>query len=138
MAVSTQITTLGYASTSPLQVETLVVAGTVTTAGNATVIVTSRDLPSSPITLSVAVALSDTATLVGGKVRTALNANAEILSVFSVSGASANVVLTRVAPASNDATLNVSITNGTSAGLTPVPTSTNTTAGGAYATWLQK
>ena len=133
MAVSTQITTLGYASTSPLQVETLVVAGTVSTAGNATVVVTSRDLPSSPITLSVAVSLSDTATAVGGKVRTALNANAEILSVFSVSGASANVVLTRVAPASNDATLNVSITNGTSAGLTPVPTSTNTTAGGTYA-----
>ena len=132
MAVSTQITTLLYAPTSPLQVETLVVVGTVTTAGNATVVVTSRDLVSSPITLSVAVALNDTATLVAGKVRTALSANAEISAVYTVGGTGANVILTRINPASNDATLNVSIANGTSAGLTAVPSSTNTTAGATY------
>lgn len=132
MAVSTQITTLSYASTSPLQVETLAVVGTITTAGNATVVVTSRDLLSSPITLSVALALNDTPTQVAGKVRTALNAHAEIPTVFTIGGSAANVVLTRITPASNDATLNISIANGTCVGLTAVPTSTNTTAGGTY------
>ena len=132
MAVSTQITTLSYASASPSQVETLVVVGTVTTAGNATVVLTSRDVVGSPITLSVAVALNDTATLVAGKVRTALNANAEITKIFTVGGSGANVILTRIVPASNDTTLNLSIANGTSVGLTAVPSSTNTTAGATY------
>lgn len=132
MAVSTQITTLQYASTSPKQVETATAVGTITTAGNATVIVTSKYLPSSPITLQVAVLLSDTATAVAGKVRTALLANPEIISVYGVNGSGATVVLTSLVSRENDATLNVAINNGTCAGLTNAPTSVNTTAGGTY------
>lgn len=132
MAVSTQITTLQYASTSPKQVETATVVGTISTAGNATVIVTSKYLHNSPITLSVAVALSDTATAVAGKIRTALLANPEIVSVYGINGTGATVVLTSLVSRENDSTLNVAINNGTCAGLTNAPTSVNTTAGGTY------
>ncbi|MCI0552562.1 MAG: hypothetical protein L0287_16550, partial [Anaerolineae bacterium] len=53
-------------------------------------------------------------------------------ALFAVSGTGANVILTRLAPAANDATLNISINNGTCIGLTPTPTSANTTAGIPY------
>jgi hypothetical protein len=115
--------------TGTQQVETLTVLGTVTLTGNATVVVTAADLSGSPITLSVPVVNADTASDVAGKVRTALNANATIAAFFTISGAGANVVLTKVNKADNDATLNISIANGTCTGLTAVPTSTNTTGG---------
>ena len=75
----------------------------------------------------------DTASAVGGKIRTALIADADIGDVgtgfFTVTGAGANIILTAKVNAANDATLNVSIDNGTCTGLTPAPTSANTTAG---------
>lgn len=111
------------------QVETATVVGTITTAGNATVVVTAAGMAGSPITLTVAVALSDTATLVAGKIRTAMNANAVIAAFFTIGGTGADIILTRTAVAANDATLNVSIDNGTSVGLTTAGTSANTTAG---------
>lgn len=132
MAVSTQTTFLEYATTSAKQVETATIVGTISTAGNVTVVVTSKFLPSSPITLQVAVLLSDVATAIATKVRTALLANPEILSVYAVSGSGATVVLTGLMSRDNDATLNISTANGTSAGLTNAPTSVNTTVGGTY------
>ncbi len=106
-------------------------AGVASGAGNATVIVTAAGMVGTPKTVSVAVADSDTATLVAGKIRTALAADADVGAFFTVSGSGANVVLTSVAyTASNDATMNISIDNGTCTGLTAAPTSTNTTAGG--------
>ena len=124
------------------QVETATVVGTITTAGNAEVIVTSAIVTGSPITLSVAVALSDTASDVATKIRTALSADSAITTYFSIGGTGADVVLTHkgskqytingtsvpVYPA-NDATLNISIDNDTCAGLTTAATSTDTTAG---------
>lgn len=128
------------------QVETGTVVGTVTTAGNAEVIVTAADVTGSPVTLSVAVANTDTASQVATKIRTDIAANTAISTYYTVSGAGADVVLTHkgtvqytiqgtstpVYPA-NDATLNISIDNDTCAGLTTAATSTNTTAGVASA-----
>jgi hypothetical protein len=112
------------------QVETAGVIGTITLTGNATVIVTARDLGSvSPLTLSVGVTNGDTASVVGGLIRSALAFNQYIAAKFLVSGAGANVVLTRHEAVANDTTLNISIDNGTCTGLTAAPTSTNTTAG---------
>jgi hypothetical protein len=122
------------------QVETATCAGTVTAGGNASVVVTASGLTGSPKTLSVAVATSDTATAWAAKVRTALAADVDVAAMFAVSGATTAVVLTRrhavTVPtgtleiySANDATLNISLDNGTSTGITTAATSANTTAG---------
>jgi len=111
------------------QVETATVAGTVTGDGNATVIVTAANMDGSPVTVSVAVLNGDTASAVGGKIRTALAADATVGDFFTVSGSTTSVVLTVKSARANDATLNISIANGTCTGLTAAPTSANTTAG---------
>ena len=111
------------------QVETATVIGTITGSGNATVVVTAAGMTGSPITLSVAVLNLDTAAQVAAKIRAAMIANSVIQAFFGISGSGANIVLTRTVAAANDATLNVSIDNGTCTGLTTAATSTNTTAG---------
>jgi len=132
------------------QVETATAAGTVSGSGNASVVVTSSGMTGSPITLAVAVLATDTATAWATKVRTALNANAVIAARFTVGGSTTAISLTRKATstytingvsvpvyAANDATLNLSLDNGTCTGITTAATSTNTTSGvltaGAYA-----
>lgn len=118
-------------ATGTQQIETAQVAGTIAVsgAGNATVIVTSAGMSGSPITLSVAVANNDTATIVAGKIRSAMIANSVINARFDIGGAGPNITLTRKAAAADDATLNVSIADGTCSGLTSAPTSINTQAG---------
>jgi hypothetical protein len=124
------------------QVETATAVGTITLAGNATVVVTSAGMSGSPLTVSVPVALNDTAAQWAAKVRTALAANTTIAARFDVSGTSAAIVLTRKATstltngsisvplyAGNDSTLNISLDNGTCTGITTAATSANTTAG---------
>jgi len=125
----TQVDLPAQSNTPVAQVETATVVGTVTTSGNATVIVTAAGMTGSPKTKSVAVLENDTASDVAGKIRTALGLDADVIARFAVSGATDKVILTRLAPAANDATLNVSIDNGTCAGLTTAATSANTTAG---------
>jgi len=115
-----------------LQVETatVIAAAGATTAGDATVIVTATNLAGSPLTVSVPLLLTDnTASLVATKIRAALTANAAIASIFTVGGATANITLTAKIAIANDPTLNISIANGTCAGITAAPTSSNTTAG---------
>jgi hypothetical protein len=128
------------------QVETATVVGTITTAGNAEVIFTAADVTGSPITLSVAVADSDTASQVATKIRADLTANTAISTYYTIGGSGADITATHkgtvqytiqgtstpVYPA-NDATLNISIDNDTCAGLTTAATSTDTTAGVASA-----
>lgn len=111
------------------QVETGTVVGTVTGSGNATVIVTATAMANSPKTVSVAVTNGDSASTVGGKIRTALAADADVKAFFDVSGSGADVVLTTKIARGNDTTINISIANGTCTGLTSAPTSANTTAG---------
>lgn len=115
-----------------LQVETatVIAAAGATTAGDATVIVTAANLAGSPLTVSVPLLLTDnTAALVATKIRAALTANAAIASIFTVGGTVADIVLTAKIGMANDETLNISIANGTCAGITAAPTSLNTTAG---------
>src|SRR5262249_36920987 len=71
----------------PKQVETATAAGTIGTAGNATVIVTAANMLGSPITVSVAVAAADAAATWAQKVRDALTAHLVISRFFIVSGA---------------------------------------------------
>ena len=113
------------------QVETATVLGTIgpAGAGNATVIVTAANMSGTPKTVSVAVANDDTASQVATKIRTTLAADVTVGAFFSVSGSGANVVLTVKSVVANDATMNISIANGTCSGLTTAATSSNTTAG---------
>lgn len=113
------------------QAETTTVIGAIASngAGNATVIVTAAGMTGTPKTLSVAVANSDTASQVGGKIRTALTNDTNVSAFFDISGTGADIVLTRKTAAANDATMNINIANGTCTGLTAAPTSSNTTMG---------
>jgi hypothetical protein len=117
------------------QVETATAAGTVTTAGNASVTITSA-LFAEPVVVSVPVEVDDDANAIALAIRTALAANADIAEHFVVSGADAAVVLTAKVPAANDTTLNIAIADGTgdgaSVGVTTAATSANTTAGVPY------
>lgn len=114
------------------QVETATAAGTVATAGNATVTITAAGMTGSPKTKSVPVALNDNANAIALAIRTALAADADITAMFSVSGATDKVILTKLVPAANDATLNIAIADGTSVGVTTAASSANTTAGVPY------
>lgn len=116
-------------SAGTAQVETATVAGTITTAGNANVTITASGMTGSPKTIAVAVALSDTADLVAGKIRTALGLDADVIAKFNVSGTTTGVILTSKTNIANDSTLNIAIADGTCVGLTATPTSVNTTAG---------
>lgn len=109
-------------------------AGVLPGGGYATVVVTGAAIAHSPRTVRVTVAAGDSASTVAGKIRTALGALYSVSSQFTVSGTGADVVLTRAVAAANDATLNISISNGTCTGLTAAPTSVDTTAGVASGT----
>jgi hypothetical protein len=124
------------------QVETATAAGTITLAGDATVVVTATGMAGSPLTLNVPVALNDTAAQWAAKVRTALAANVTIAARFDVSGTSTAIILTRKPSSTlsdgvtsvpirlaNDDDLNISLDNGTCTGITTAATSANTTEG---------
>jgi hypothetical protein len=115
------------------QVETATVVGTVTGDGDAEVIVTSANIITSPITLSVAVLNTDTDAIVATKIRTALVDDLFIghptSGKFTVTGTGSNIVLTAKDYTPYDDTLNISIDNGTCTGLTTANTSTHTTGG---------
>jgi len=130
----TQVDLPAQSHTATAQVETATVVGTITGPGNATVVVTAAGMTGSPKTIDVAVLENDTASDVAGKIRTALEEDADVAAFFAVSGATDKVILTRLTPAANDATLNISVDNGTCTGLTTAATSANTTAGVQYDT----
>jgi hypothetical protein len=124
------------------QVETATAAGTITVSGNATVIVTAAGMTGSPKTITVAVVSGDTATLWAAKARTALAADAAVAAMFTVSGATTAIILTRKplatfttedgplnVYAANDGTLNMALADDTSTGITEAASSANTTAG---------
>jgi len=119
-------------NTGALQVETatVIAASGATTAGDATVIVTAANLVGSPLTVSVPLLITDnTAALVATKIQAALAANAAIASVFTLDKFDADITLTAKIAIANDPTLNISIANGTCAGITAAPTSANTLPG---------
>lgn len=111
------------------QVETATVVGTITTAGNAVVTITAAGMTGSPKTINVPVSLADSASVVAQKIRENLVADTAVNALFIVGGTGTEITLTRKIAAANDSTLNISITNGTCAGLTDAPTSESTTTG---------
>lgn len=124
------------------QVETATASGTITLAGDASVVVTGAGIAGSPLTIAVPVALSDTASQWAAKVRTALAANAAVSALYTVDGTTTSIRLTRKSTATiqghnetiscyaaNDSTLNVALDNGTCTGITTASSSANTTAG---------
>ncbi len=115
-------------TTGVRQIETATAAGTASATGTAVVTVTSA-LLAAPLAINVAVTNGDTATVVGGKIRTALAAEPDIIQNFMVTGATTTIELTTRLAAANDATLNIAIATGTATGVTAAATSTNTTAG---------
>jgi hypothetical protein len=118
------------------QVETAVVSETGgVVAGDVTVTITGANVGNSPKAIVVAVATSDTASQVAGKIRTALNGETDITTNYTVGGADANVSLTRKIAVANDATLNIEIDGGTT-NVNDLATSTNTTAGVLSSSWI--
>jgi hypothetical protein len=115
------------------QVETATIVGTITGDGDASVTVTAAGMTGSPKTLLVPVLNGDTASVVAGKIRTALSADVDVIALFTVGGTGAAVSLTKLIAADNDSTLNIAYTNGTCTGLTPNATSANTVEGALYA-----
>ena len=125
---SERLTTTG--TTAVLQVETATVTGGATASANVIVTVTGSGITGSPLATNVAVLNGDSASDVGGKIRTALNAVTAITSVYTVGGSGADITLTRITAAANDATLNIAIDGTTnSTGVPDAATSANTTAG---------
>jgi len=113
-----------------LQVTTATGIGTVSSAGNASVVVTSSQIPVSPVTVSVAVSTGSPSVWMA-QVRAALAANSSITSRFTVGGSGDTVTLTSTTALVNDSSLNISISTGTAVGITSAPTSVATTAGAA-------
>ena len=126
--------TTGIATFSPnpvSQVETAtVVAGAgATSSGNLAVTVTAAGVTGSPLAFSVALVsgVDTTATLIAAKIRTAFNASAALVALYTVGGSGADVTLTRTVAANNDSTLNIAITAGL--GVSAIASSTNTVTG---------
>jgi hypothetical protein len=117
-----------------LQVETATAAGTVTAdpGGNATVTVTSKIVTGSPLVVPVALLLNDDSNAIASKIRAELQATAAITDRFTVSGATNKIILTALAAADNDTTLNIAIAAGTATGVTAAATSANTVQGALY------
>jgi fibronectin-binding autotransporter adhesin len=112
------------------QLETAAANGTVSTAGNLAVTVTGADLDA-PVVVNVAVNASDVPTGNGAtdwtlKIANALNANPAVFAKYVATRANNAVILTRRKAGSADSTLNLAIANGTAAGITETPTSTDT------------
>lgn len=123
------LTKAGVPTTGVAQVETAAIVGTITLAGNATFTITSALVTGSPLAVSVAVALNDTATIVAAKAAVALNATAAVSAHYTATSSVADLILTAKKSAANDATLNIAYDNDTCTGLTGDATSNDTTAG---------
>ena len=116
-------------ATGAAQVETATAAGTITNSGNATVIVTGAGITGSPLTLSVAVLSGDTPAQWAEKVRTAISGNSAITALYTATRSNADIILTRNIATTHDGTLNISLDNGTCAGIITATTSATTTTG---------
>ena len=128
----TKVDLLTQNHTPVAQVETATVAGTISTAGNGTVTVTSALLEADEV-IAVALAENDNAAAIAGKMRTAVAANVNVAEHFVISGATDKIILTAKVPAANDTTLNIATADGTGegacVGIVAAANSANTTAG---------
>lgn len=127
----------GFEAANQVETSTVVAASGITSSGNARSIVTAAGMPNSPKTVTVALTTGahTTAALIATAFRTALAADADVKVFFDVGGSGADITLTAKAPAANDATMNFTIEDVTSAGITEDLTSTNTVAGARDIYW---
>lgn len=112
-----------------LQVETATVVGAITGTGNATIVFTAANMPSSPLTISVPVENGDAIATTAKKIVGVLSTYKDITNLFTLENSGATVIITSKKAYPNDSTLNLSIDNGTCTGLTTAASSANTTAG---------
>ncbi len=128
--LSDQALTFKTNGTLQVTTATVVAASGITGNGNATVVVTGAILTGSPVTYSIPVTTAaNTAALAAGVIRTYLGLQAAVIAKYTVGGTGADITLTALLPAANDATLNVSTANGSCTGLTTEASSAATTAG---------
>jgi hypothetical protein len=111
------------------QVETATAVGTITLTGNAKATITSALIAGGSKVVIFGVTNADTASVWAGKCRTALANDPVVGDLYIVSGATTAIILTARHTAPNDTTLNIALDNDTCTGITPAPTSANTTAG---------
>ena len=113
------------------ETNTVVAPAGITSSGNARAVVTAAGMTNSPKTVTVALtaAAHTTDVLIATAFRTALNADADVSAFFTVGGSGADITLTAKTAAANDATMNFTIEDVTSAGITDDVTSTNTVSG---------
>ena len=117
------------AGTAQVETATVVAAGDITGAGFAKSVITAAGMSGSPITVKEYVAAGDTAAEVAAALRATIGLDSRITDMFTISGAGADIVLTRKAAAADDATLNITVENDTCTGITDDVTSTDTTPG---------
>jgi hypothetical protein len=109
-------------------------AGVAPAAGDITMTVTAAGMTNSPKAVVIAIGATDyTASEVGALTRTALGLDADVSAFFTVSGTGADVILTAITPAANDATLAFGFADTDTTGVT-FGASGNTTAGVAKET----
>ena len=111
------------------QVETATVVADITVGGDIDVTITAAGTTWSPKTIPVTVIIGDSAATTAEKIRAALELDADVTELFTISGVGGIVILTKILPAANDATLNIATATGTATGLTPAAASANTTDG---------
>ena len=129
LVAETGAVTGATSGTSQVETATVVAGAGATSSGNLAVTVTAGGVTGSPLAFSVALVngVDTTATLIAAKIRTAFNANAALVAVYTVGGAGAAVTLTRITPAANDTALNIAIAAGL--GVDAIVNSVDSTAG---------
>lgn len=111
------------------QVETLTCAGTVTVAGNAKAVVTSATMTGSPLTIAVPVTVGMVAKDIRTAAINALSSNPITAAFFDFTHDFKTILVATVKTiAANDGTLDLTISDDTSTGVTTA-SSANTTAG---------
>lgn len=135
---TTGITVTNSNDAGTVQIETATIVGTITGDGDASVVITAAGMTGSPITTAVAVLTDDTPTETAAKMAAELNLDSDITDLFHVASSGADLILTRLVPAANDATLNIAYDNDTCTGLTGDATSADTQAGSttAHENWV--
>lgn len=116
--------------TAAAQVEIATVAIDTAAAGTINVIVTAAGMTGNPKTVAVPVLATDTTSdAIAAKVRTALNADADINSFFTVGGTGAAIILTAKTIATNDTNMNINLSKNGTTIITDAASSNNATLG---------
>lgn len=115
---------------SVAQVETAVVNALILGAGSLNVVISSQDIPGSPLAVPVPVVDGDFGDVVADKIRVALGAVPAITDFYAVGGTGVNIILTELNPDGNDPTLRIDVQAGTAIGFgIPAQPSVNSAVG---------